>query len=70
MPGLPVGPIKITGSPGFNIKHKSLEPPISSTMVDSKPLLRSTHAPVSARPSMPSKVPSVLIADDSKFCSR
>ena len=37
--------------------HRSDEPPISSTIVDTRPRSRSTHAPVSARPSIASRVP-------------
>ena len=35
--GVPVGPIRITGSPGFSSAHRSDDPPISSTMVESNP---------------------------------
>ena len=55
--GVPVGPIRITGSPGFSSAHRSDDPPISSTMVESNPFSRSTDAPVSASPSIASVVP-------------
>ena len=55
--GAPVGPISTTGSPGFSVAHRSDEPPISSTIVDTSPRSRSTQAPVSARPSIVSRVP-------------
>ena len=48
--GVPVGPIRITGSPGFSSAQRSDDPPISRTMVESSPFSRSTDAPVSARP--------------------
>ncbi len=54
--GVPVGPIRMTGSPGFSRAHRSDEPPISRTIVESSPLSRSTDAPVSARPSIASTV--------------
>ena len=53
----PVGPISTTGSPGCSCAQRSEEPPISSTMVDTSPRSRSTHAPVSASPSITSRVP-------------
>ena len=55
--GVPVGPIRTTGSPGCSCAHRSDEPPISSTIVETRPRSRSTHAPVSARPSIASRVP-------------
>ena len=58
--GVPVGPMRTTGSPGASCAHRSDEPPISSTMVDSNPCSRSTDAPVSASPSFASRVPSAL----------
>ena len=63
--GVPVGPISTTGSPGASREHRSDDPPISSTIVDTSPLSRSTHAPVSASPSMPSRLPSTRAALDS-----
>ena len=70
--GVPVGPIRITGSPGFSSAHRSDEPPISSTIRSTAgPRSRSTQAPVSARPSIASVVPSHADgASVSKFCSR
>ena len=59
---MPVGPISTTGSPGLSSAHRSDEPPISSTMVETRPCSRSTHAPVSARPSIASRVPSARAA--------
>ena len=53
----PVGPIRTTGSPGSSCAQRSDDPPISSTMVETSPRSRSTHAPVSARPSIASRVP-------------
>jgi hypothetical protein len=35
--GVPVGPIGITGSPGFSRAQRSEDPPISSTTVDTSP---------------------------------
>ncbi len=35
--GVPVGPIRMTGSPGFNSAQRSDDPPISSTMVERSP---------------------------------
>ena len=54
--GVPVGPISMTGSPGFSRAHRSDDPPISRTIVESSPRSRSTEAPVSARPSIASVV--------------
>ncbi len=68
--GAPVGPMSTTGSPGFSAAHSRDEEPISSTMVPSRPFSLSTHAPVSARPSMVRRVPSTTGAERSKFCSR
>ena len=56
--GVPVGPISTTGSPGFSSAQRSDEPPISSTIVETRPCSRSTQAPVSARPSIARRVPS------------
>ena len=68
--GVPVGPMRITGSPGFSSMQRSEEPPISSTMVPTSPLSGSVQAPVSARPSMARVVPSTRSARVSKFCRR
>ncbi len=54
--GEPVGPISTTGSPGCSSAHKSDEPPISSTMVETRPCSRSTQAPVIASPSIARRV--------------
>ena len=68
--GVPVGPMRTTGCPAGSSAHRSLDPPISSTIVETSPCSRSTHAPVSARPSIESRVPSGRAASDSKFCRR
>src|ERR1019366_9077674 len=48
----PVGPIKTIGSPGARAAQSLELPPISSTIVPSRPFSLSTHAPVSASPSI------------------
>jgi hypothetical protein len=68
--GVPVGPIRITGSFGFSQAQRSDEPPISSTISPTRPCSRSVQAPVSARPSMVSVVSPVRCDRVSKFCSR
>ena len=53
-------PSATTGSPGLSSTHRSDDPPISSTIVEMSPCSRSTHAPVSASPSIARRVPSAL----------
>ena len=50
--------------------HSRLDTPSSSAMSDSKPRSLSTHAPVSAIPSIRSGVVPTRGAIDSKFCRR
>jgi hypothetical protein len=60
--GVPVGPIRITGSFFFSSAQRSDDPPISRTMVESRPSPCSTDAPVSARPSIANTVSVVRAA--------
>jgi len=60
--GVPVGPMSTTSSPGSKRAHSRLEPPISKTIIDNNPRCLSTHAPVSAMPSIASRKPAALSA--------
>lgn len=53
-----MGPMTTTGSPGRSAAHSREEPPISSTISDSRPVFGSVEAPVSASPSIAMLVPS------------
>ena len=67
---MPVGPITMTGSPFSRPAHRRELPPISSTISDSRPFSLSTHAPVSARPSIIRRLPFTVRDSASKFCRR
>ena len=56
--GVPVGPMTTTSSPTLSAASRRVETPISSAMSDRSPCSLSTHAPVSAMPSIASRVPS------------
>ena len=68
--GVPVGPITMTGSSFSRPAHRRELPPISSTISDSRPFALSTHAPVSARPSIIRRLPFAVRDSASKFCRR
>jgi hypothetical protein len=65
-----VGPITITGSPFFREAIRRVDTPISRAMSESSPFSLSTHAPVSAMPSMLRRTPFTTWLSDSKFWSR
>jgi hypothetical protein len=68
--GEPVGPMRTTGSPGLSNTHRSEDPPISSTIVETNPL--SGRPRRRSEPVLPSpgSSRSVVVARVSKFCRR